>query len=468
MTGPGALLVAAAERFGARTAVLDGAGRMDYAQLLTDSRAVAAGLRAAGIAPGDRVVFRSASDRRSVAAVYGTALAGAVAVPLHPEATDDQVDYVAEDCAAALVLRDGAALASVAVDGAETDAIAAPGPALLIYTSGSTGRPKGVVCPVPAVDAAITSVGAALGYRSDDVVLCRLPLAFDYGLYQLFLAARVGAAVLLAEPSGDIGLAGTIAREGVTVVPLVPELARLLVAVHGGEPGADTVRLLTNTGARLAPELGAELLRVFPGAGIAAMYGTTECKRISVLPPEEYAAAPDSVGRPLPGLRVRIDPDTAEIVVRGDTLMDGYWNAPEASAHRYRVDPVSGERELWTGDTGRIGADGRLYVDGRLDDVFKRRGVRVSLTEIEAAAERLPAVSAAVAARSGERLFLFVVSDEPVATLGRDLAFRLDPPRRPDRIIGIEAVPLNPNGKADRAALLRGALAPPIDEEITA
>ncbi|WP_212733346.1 class I adenylate-forming enzyme family protein [Tsukamurella pulmonis] len=209
-------------------------------------------------------------------------------------------------------------------------------------------------------------------------------------------------------------------------------------------------------------------MRVFPGAGIVAMYGTTECKRISVLPPEEYAAAPESVGHPIDGLRVRIDPGTSEIVVRGATLMDGYWNDDAATAHRYRRDPATGERELWTGDTGRIDADGRLYVDGRLDDVFKRRGVRVSLTEVEAAALRVPTVRAAVAARSGERLFLFVVADTPVAALGRDLAARLDPPRRPDRIVAVASIPLNPNGKADRAALVRAITAPPIDEEITA
>ncbi|KXP11221.1 hypothetical protein AXK57_07640 [Tsukamurella pulmonis] len=473
MSGLGALLAAAAARHGARIALVDGDGRMDYAQLLAAARNVAAGLRAAGVTPGDRVVLRAAPDRRSVATIYGTSLAGAVPVPLHPDATDDQLEYVAADCAAALVLRDEAALAALAASAGSADPAAdgigdSDAPALLIYTSGSTGRPKGVICPARAVDAAIAAVGAALRYRGDDVILCRLPLAFDYGLYQLLLAARVGAAVVLAAPAADIELADVLAREGVTVVPLVPELARLLVAVHGGAPGAAGVRLLTNTGARLAPELGADLLRVFPGAGIVAMYGTTECKRISVLPPEEYAAAPESVGHPIDGLRVRIDPGTSEIVVRGATLMDGYWNDDAATAHRYRRDPATGERELWTGDTGRIDADGRLYVDGRLDDVFKRRGVRVSLTEVEAAALRVPTVRAAVAARSGERLFLFVVADTPVAALGRDLAARLDPPRRPDRIVAVASIPLNPNGKADRAALVRAITAPPIDEEITA
>ncbi len=191
---------------------------------------------------------------------------------------------------------------------AETVAVTVPDDAiaLLIYTSGTTGRPKGVVCPHRQVLAAVRAVNDRLGYRADDVVLCRLPLSFDYGLYQALLCALTGSTLVLADRGGDLGLLRAVERHGVTVVPLVPSLARILALLRK-RPGPPTkVRLFTNTGARPSRSVMGELLDAFPGSAFASMYGMTECKRISVLDPALYADHPDAVGRAIPGDHVRI------------------------------------------------------------------------------------------------------------------------------------------------------------------
>jgi acyl-coenzyme A synthetase/AMP-(fatty) acid ligase len=192
----------------------------------------------------------------------------------------------------------------------------------------------------------------------------------------------------------------------------------------------------------------------------------TECKRISILDPVEYAERPDSVGRPIPGDQVRIvdgdqrdlGPDeVGEIVVRGATVMAGYWRIPLEEQDRY-VRRADGLLELHTGDQGYLDEEGRLYFVGRNDDMIKRRGIRMGLTEIEDAAEQVPGVTAAVALRPESEdgpLHLGVQTGLSAQEIRVHLARRLDRARMPDLITRIDAVPLTANGKPDRAAAKR-------------
>ncbi|MDQ0583211.1 class I adenylate-forming enzyme family protein [Streptomyces rishiriensis] len=466
-------------------AVVDGDGGLTYAELGTHVDRAAGWLRAQGVAPGQRVVHAGGNDRTFLALFHATLRIGAVFVPVHPDLTDPQIGGIVEDCSAALAIcSPGAgerAGRTVPVERARQEIRDAPadgstarvpddGVAMLIYTSGTTGRPKGVVCPHRQMIAAVEAVGACLGYTADDVVLCRLPLSFDYGLYQALLCARTGGTLVLAERGGDRGLLRTIEEHGVTVVPLVPSLAQILALLQSRLRRPTGVRLFTNTGARPGRAVMAELLDVFPGSAFASMYGMTECKRISILDPAEYAAHPDSVGWPIPGDRVRIvDGDkrelgpreVGEIVVGGATVMAGYWGVPLEAQNRY-VRGADGALELHTGDQGYLDEDGRLYFVGRDDDMIKRRGIRLGLTEIEDAAERIPGVISAVALRPETEdapLRLAVQTSLTPEEVRDRLRLRLDRARLPDRIVPIDAVPLTANGKPDRRAaeLLVGA-----------
>jgi amino acid adenylation domain-containing protein len=476
------LLVRAAAARDDHPAVIDSTATWSYAELSAATRRSANWLRAKGVGAGDRVLYSGASDRRFLAFCYAAASIGAIFVPVHPDLTAAQLGFITGDSGArvalagAVVPEAGPETCVVAVDDAwaeverTTEAPVAPpvarpeDPALLIYTSGTTGNPKGVVCPHATVLAAVRSINTCLGYTPDDVVLCRLPLSFDYGLYQALLCALTGATLLLADRAADRTLVKLLHRHRVSVVPLVPSLAQMLTVLQRHDPRPTAVRLFTNTGARLGREIAAELLRTFPGARYASMYGMTECKRISILDVDEYARHPDSVGRPIPGDHIRIDgPDgttlppreVGEIVVWGATVMAGYWRVPLESQQRY-VRRTDGSLELHTGDQGYLDEDGRLYFVGRDDDMIKRRGIRVGLTEIENAAELVPGVEAAVAlrpAREDAPLHLAVVARVPAEEVRRGLAARLDRARMPDQVTLIDAVPLTPNGKPDRAAV---------------
>ncbi|GHE51964.1 class I adenylate-forming enzyme family protein [Streptomyces spiralis] len=464
---------------GDHPAVVDSEGPLDYAGLGAAVDRAVGWLRAEGVTAGDRVVHAGRNDRSFLALFYATLRIGAVFVPVHPDLTDTQLAHIVDDCSAALAICSPGAGASAPrtaeparawqeIQRTPADDFTAEVPddavAMLIYTSGTTGRPKGVVCPHRQMLASLESINACLGYRADDVVLCRLPLSFDYGLYQALLCALTGGTLVLAERAGDMGLLRVIEDHGVTVVPLVPSLAQILTLLQRKHRRPTKVRLFTNTGARPGKAVMAELLDVFPGSGFASMYGMTECKRISILDPAEYAAHPDSVGRPIPGDEVRITaPDgttlgprqTGEIVVHGATVMAGYWGVPVEQQQRY-VRRADGSLELHTGDQGWLDEDGRLYFVGRDDDMIKRRGIRLGLTEIEDAAERIPGVSAAVALRPEPEdgpLHLAVRTTLTAEEVRAHLALRLDRARRPDRISLIDTVPLTKNGKPDRRAV---------------
>ncbi|MFF1447802.1 class I adenylate-forming enzyme family protein [Streptomyces sp. NPDC058274] len=469
-----------AERAG-HPAVVDTDGTLTYREFGTAVDRTVGWLRGQGVTTGQRVVYAGGNDRAFLTFFYATLRTGAVFVPVHPELTDHQVGAIVDDCGAALAICSPAAGARAGrtvdvararqeAEHADADAFTAQLPddsvAMLIYTSGTTGRPKGVICPHRQMIAAAEAVNACLRYDADDVVLCRLPLSFDYGLYQALLCALTGGTLVLAERSSDVGLLRIIERHGVTVVPLVPSLAQILTLLQRKLRRPTKVRLFTNTGARPGRAIMSELLDAFPGSGFASMYGMTECKRISILDPAEYATHPESVGRPIPGDQVRIvdgdkhdlgPEETGEIVVSGTTVMAGYWRIPLDEQSRY-VRRADGSLELHTGDQGYLDADGRLYFVGRDDDMIKRRGIRLGLTEIEDAAERIPGVTAAVALRPEPEdgpLHLAVQTGLPVEEVRDHLAGRLDRARMPDVITRIDAVPLTANGKPDRKAARR-------------
>jgi acyl-CoA synthetase (AMP-forming)/AMP-acid ligase II len=246
---------------------------------------------------------------------------------------------------------------------------------------------------------------------------------------------------------------------------VVPSLAGMLVrlASRAAQP-VGSVRLFTNTGAALSAPLIADLRRTFPAAQVVPMFGTTECKRITILEPDGDLTRPGSVGRGLPGTVVLVvGPDgralapgeTGEIVTRGPHVMAGYWRAPELTAERFRRDPGSGEVTLHTGDYGTLDADGYLYFQGRRDDLFKRRGVRTSAAEIEAAALDVGGVSAAAALPpdAGRDLTLFAVADMPPGDVLQEIAKRLESAKVPADCHVLPELPLTANGKTDKRRL---------------
>jgi acyl-coenzyme A synthetase/AMP-(fatty) acid ligase len=132
--------------------------------------------------------------------------------------------------------------------------------------------------------------------------------------------------------------------------------------------------------------------------------------------------------------------------------MAGYWRAPEVTARTYPRDPVTGEASLHTGDYGSLDEDGYLYFEGRRDDMFKHKGVRMSSIEIEAAAMDIPGVRGAVAVppENGSPLEICVATELAALTVLRELSTRLEAAKVPTVCHVMEKIPLTPNGKYQR------------------
>lgn len=470
-----------ATRHAHASAVTDSSGSWTYAELASASTRMANWLINQRVRRGDRVAVRAIAHRTIAALLFGCSRIGAILVPVSPSLKRYQLETILDDAEPALFLTDDprqmewsparthdlvatlTALKAHSSSSAVSDQTNSQQPVLLLYTSGSTAAPKGVLCTHGQVCFAARAIAERLRYQPDDVIYDRLPLSFDYGLYQILLSTFAGSELVLADTCQHAGLLAEMRRCGATVVPLVPSLAAMLLTLARREHTLPPVRLFTNTGEHLPAATARELRERFPGAGVRMMFGTTECKRISIGDVDGDLARPDSVGRPLADTEVRIVDEAGEtvhagqvgeITVRGPHLMVGYWRDPNLTRQVWRSNG-SDERVLHTGDYGWLDTDGYLYFHGRHDDLFKRRGTRISTAEIEAAAEALPGVHFAVAIPPSldRDLALYVTGTLASDEVLRQLRGMLDAPRVPATCHRLETLPLTPNGKIDRHAV---------------
>lgn len=465
-------------------ALRDQQGDTSFEELAERSLQWANWLRDRGVRPGDRVLTVTENSADVPALVFGVSRLGAIAVLVNPQMRPFHLAHVVGETEPAVIVSDSALddvpagtvtdtrAARAQVGTASTRGVPGPGPrssdpAVLIYTSGSTAMPKGVICPHAAMTFAVEAISRRLGYASSDVVLCCLPFAFDYGLYQAFLSIRAGSTLVVGTPGeARTGLLAKTLATSATVVPLVPTMAASLITMAARKPPAEHgVRLFTNTGAALAPGLCRGLREFFPGAAVTLMFGLTECKRVSIADPDADMKHPGTVGTALPGTEVTIRDDggrqlaagtVGEIVVCGPHVMAGYWRDAQLTASRFRRDAATGEVMLFTGDYGMLDKDGRLTFAGRRDDIYKQDGVRVSVAEVEAAAFDIDGVAAAavVPPADDRPATLFAVTSLTAARLMREMRLRLEPQKVPKACLIVDRIPVTPVGKVDRAALL--------------
>lgn len=468
----------------AATAVRDEQGAWTYRELHDRSLRAAAWLVDRGIGRGDRVVVRLPNSRQMIALLYGTLRIGAVFVPLNRDMRPYELSTVLANAEPAMVITeaaDGVPVPSAAtvltldevsreldraVPGQPVAEVAPSGIALLLYTSGSTSAPRGVVCRHEQVVFAARAIADRLGYRADDVVYCRLPFSFDYGLYQVFLAALAGCELAVTGWQSELTALRFAVEYRATVMPLVTPVAQTLVRLGERSGSGTRLRLVTSTGAALTRNVADGLRRVFPGVRVIPMYGMTECKRISIARPDADLEHPGTVGTALGSTCVEVLDEggkplppgaTGQIVVRGPHLMDGYWRDPVESARRFGAHPVTGERCLFTGDYGTLDEAGNLTFVGRRDDIFKRRGVRTSTLEIESAALDIPDVHEAAAVLTGpsRQCVLWVRGALGDVDVLGGIADRLGPARLPDRCLVVDDLPRTANGKIDKLGLER-------------
>ena len=345
--------------------------------------------------------------------------------------------------------------------------------ATVIYTSGSTGNPKGVMLTHLNMISAATSITTYLRNVPEDIILSCLPLSFDYGLYQVLMAFKFGGTIILEKSfTYPYDVIKKMVKEKVTGFPGVPTIFAILLQMKDLKNfDLQSLRYITNTAAALPVSHIRQIREAFPQAILYSMYGLTECKRVSYLPPEELDRRPDSVGRGMPNEEVWITDEqghragpgvVGELVVRGSNVMRGYWEDPETTDRVLKPGPLPGEKVLYTGDLFRMDEEGFLYFVGRKDDMIKTRGERVSPKEVENSIHSMEGVAEAAVIPVaddilGQAIKAFIVLKQGYALGEKDLLLHckrtLEEFAIPKYFELRESLPKNASGKIDKLSL---------------
>ena len=483
-TPPGLVheLVAAADPDA--VAVVDGDRTLTYGELNAWSNRLARYLRSEGVGPDVAVGVCVQRSAEMVVALLAVLKAGGVYVPLDADFPADRLRFMVEQVGAPLVLTAGPVRAPdgdwLTVDVAEVDLpeddrdlppLAGPdNGCYVIFTSGSTGRPKGVFTLHRNV-AELIHGGDFLRLDRGDTLLHLAPLPFDNSTFEIW-APLVGGARLVMAPViqyGPADIAEWVERYGVTVLHVT---ASLFVLLADQEPQLfDGLRRFLTGSETVSPRHVERILERCPDLEIVNCWGPTETTTFSVC--DVYTrgsmpAGPLPLGRPLANTEVRVLDDAGlpapigtpgELYVAGPCLARGYLGNPVMTAERFGPHPGGG-RLYRTGDRGFWSVDGRVEFLGRVDHMIKVRGYRIELGEIEAALDAHPALrDCVVVARQDDSghadLVAYVVAGDEVSAgdLREWLRERLPKYMVPRRFMFLDALPLTPRAKVDRAAL---------------
>lgn len=353
-----------------------------------------------------------------------------------------------------------ASLEHIKKDAEKPDPTATEDVRMLLYTSGSTGMPKGVKVTDGMLVNGIRDVQKALGYNRDARVANFLPWYFDAGLNHLLVALASGADVLVAQHLFPSWTMREIEEFGATHLLGIPTLWEALTSSEEVNFG---VKQIANTGGPLTAKLVEKIKKTFPNATVVPMYGLTEGFRCAI--GEEFDPQRANFGGyPLDHAKVLVvdqnleivpTGEVGQIVQQGDLVSPGYWNQKSEKFLEFK-----GEHSLLTGDYGYLTSDGGVCVIGRIDEMMKVRGVRVSPSEVEAAAPTRSTASVAFQREDGTPVLALECSD-PGAMKGTERleVLSLLPAQFLDmEIVYYEKMPRLSNGKVARRKVRNGSV----------
>ncbi|RMI31251.1 AMP-binding protein [Nocardia stercoris] len=494
---PAMLLTASAIRYPDRVAIVDDDGALTYGRLREQFEAVAAAIAALAPRRPASVGILCRNHRGFVVAMGAGARLGAELIFVNTELPQQQLQAILERHDPDVLIYDEEYAAAVAdsqfrglrvlawheqltgTDDLPTlDVLAqqrhpAPPPVrkavkVTLLTSGTTGVAKGVPRAVPMKAIAELSATAmtTLRLRSRDTALVAPPFFHAYGLAALLGPLVLGGTLICHRRYDAAQVLDDIARHRVTVLMAVPVMLQRLLEV--GTAGADltSLRLVVTGAAPISPTTITAVIDTF-GPILVNGYGSTEAGLVAIATQRDLAEAPSTLGRPALGVSIRIlRPDwslarvgeTGRIFVRGGLGYDGY--TPDRVARPRAKEIVDGYVD--TGDMGFLDAQGRLYIDGRSDDMIVSGGENVFPGEVEDRLVAHPDVTDAVVigvadTEFGQVLHAFVVlapgADPTDDELKRHVKAGLERYKVPKRFTRIDRIPRNPSGKVVRSKL---------------
>jgi len=508
----GEALLFSAEKYPSKTAIIVKGEEYSYSKLNEHAKILAGYLRKSGIIRGDRVAICMNNSYQTIVSIYGATLVGAVFIIINPQTKANKLGYILNDSGAKILITEiflekeflnalnhtesieeiiivGKThqhisfqnikfenFDSILMKNEDTSNLSKIIPndlAAIIYTTGSTGFPKGVMMTHQAMVFTSWSLIEYLRLSDDERILLVLPLAFDYGLYQLLMSVTTGSTLIVEQ---SFIFTATIYKQidkyKPTVFPGVPTIFAMMIASNKKHRlSFESIQKITNTAAALPAEYIPELKQIFPNAQIFKMYGLTECKRVCYLEPELIDLKPDSVGKAIPGTEVfLLSPDGHPVPseergilhIRGPHLMSGYWNNEVLSKEMLKPAKLPGENILCSKDWFKMDADGFLYFLGRNDDIIKTRGEKVSPVEIENVIYKIQAIKeVAVIGIPDEILgesivaFLTTHNNNKLDELEviKECTTNLEIFMVPQKIKFLNEMPQNSNGKIDKMKL---------------
>ena len=516
------LLSESAAKYPDKEAIICKDDAITYAALERESNELAHGLLDIGVERGERVGICMDRSIASIVAAFGILKAGATYVPLDPQCPPDRLSYILNACGIRCLLASNEKTAAIerilpglgalhyilvmngfgsvlrslgavkligwrevraaaredapAVNTTDADL------AYILFTSGSTGNPKGVMLSHLNALTFVNSAHDFLRIRTDDRLSNICPLHFDMSVFDLFVAIKAGATVVIVPETAaafPVKLAETIATHGITVWNSVPSALSLLASYKGLEShDLSSLRLVLFAGEPFPLKYLRRLKGIVPNARFCNLYGQTEANTstyywVESLPPDDAASLP--IGRPLPNFDVfALDEDgrqvtgpgrEGELYVSASTVARGYWGEPEKTRNAFVQHPLRPDlngRVFRTGDLVRLDAEGNYVFLGRKDHLIKSRGYRIEIGEIEAVLCDHPEIKSAVVIPIpdeliGNRISAIVVPATPGAMTREDIvrhcARRLPKYMMPEIVEFRDDLPTTSSGKVDRRKL---------------
>ncbi|WIM94080.1 AMP-binding protein [Actinoplanes oblitus] len=459
----------AAARSPHRIAVIDDQRSLSYAQLLDRAERLARGLP---VGPGDRVGLLCRNSARMIEALIGVTTLGADPVLINTGLSPNQLATVAKDQSLrALIFDDEFAPKVALVQGVEKVAEerfeeliagAAVGPIrpperpgrTIVLTSGTTGVPKGAQRPTPGGFRPLCSVIDRIPLRAGDRVMIAAPLFHTWGYAGLQIALALRATIVLRRKFEPAAILDDLVAHACTGMIAVPVMIQQLMELPPASR-RPALRVVAVSGSALPGGLATRFMDRY-GDVLYNLYGSTEASWASIATPADLRADPRTAGRPPYGTKVAVLGDDGEPVAPGEVgrlfvgnemLFEGYTNGANRTMH---------EGLLATGDLGHVDADGRVYVDGREDDMIVSGGENVYPAEVEGVLADLPQVREVAVIgvpddEYGQRLAAYLVlregetlAPEAVREHVRHHRARFSVPRD---VIFLDELPRNATGK---------------------